>query len=78
MIFKSLFKAKSRTPKNLIEFDYKNINKDEERENVSLNNLKFDLSEKIYRLNQIKLYKLNNAINIIDEYKTLEKEIWGH
>lgn len=77
MIFKSFFKPKLRIPKNTIGFDFKNLNRDEYSEKIMFDDFKYDFSEKVYRLNRLKLFKLNNAVNVINEYKSLEKEIWG-
>lgn len=77
MIFKLFSKFQKQMPKNLIGYDYKNINRNKDEELFLFNKLKEDLSEKIYRLNELKIYKLNKAVNVINEYNNLEKDIWG-
>ena len=72
------FKSKV-LPKNLIGFDFVNFQKDSQYEElINFNNFKEKFSEKIFRFNEIKLKHLYKASKIMNEYLTLEKEIWGN
>ena len=65
-------------PKNIIGFDFVNFNNEHQaQELMNFNNLKYELSEKIYRFNEIRLKHLQRASKIILEYRSLEQEIWG-
>lgn len=72
-------KKEKRYPKNLIGFDFVKLtrNEDSEIEAIRYNELKRELSEKIYKINSIKLFKLSKAEKVIKEFQSLEKEIWG-
>lgn len=77
--FLGIRKARSY-PKNLIGFDFIKVNQrhdNEYLENLRYNDLKKELSEKICKINRIKLFQLSYAQKVIREYQSLEKEIWG-
>lgn len=76
-----IFNEKQLYPKNLVMFDFAKTIKNKECESINeykkYEEYKYQISEKIFQANHIKLFKLNKAREIINKYDSLTKQIWG-